>query len=127
MPRCPFPGSHATRRGIAVLVGAAAAAAAGALALAQRPGRTGTPAAEPVAAGGLWVSASHADDGRQVMVVVDPTLRTAAVYHVDAASGAIALKSTRNLTWDLLVAEFNTAEPKPSVVRRMVEQESPPR
>jgi len=127
MPRCECPGSRSTRRGIAVLVVAGAAAAAGALALAQRPGRTAAPAGEATAAGGLWVSASHADDGRQVMVVVDPALRTAAVYHVDAGSGAIALKSTRNLTWDLLVAEFNTSEPKPSAVRRMVEQESPPR
>ena len=49
------------------------------------------------------------------------------VHHVEATTGAIALKSTRNLTWDLLVGEFNTGEPRPAAVRRMVEQDSTPR
>ncbi|MFZ4733238.1 MAG: hypothetical protein ACOYK7_11930 [Pirellulales bacterium] len=96
---------------------------AGGLAVAQKPGRAVPATAEPSAGNGLWISTSQLDDGRQVLVIVDPGVRTAAVYHVEAATGALALKSTRNLTWDLLVGEFNTGEPRPSAVRRMVEQD----
>jgi len=96
---------------------------AGGFAAAQKPGRPVPASAELPAGNGLWISTSPLDDGRQVLVVIDPGVRTAAVYHVEAATGALALKSTRNLTWDLLVGEYNTGEPRPSAVRRMVEQE----
>lgn len=96
------------------------------LALAQRPGRPVGPASES-AAGTLWISTTPLDDGRQMLLVVDASARAAAVYHVEAATGALSLKSTRNLTWDLLVGEFNAGEPRPSAVRRMVEQDAPPR
>lgn len=96
---------------------------AGGFAAAQKPGRPAAAGTEQPGGNGLWISASPLDDGRQVLVIVDPGARTAAVYHVEAATGALALKSTRNLTWDLLVGEYNTGEPRPSAVRRMVEQE----
>jgi hypothetical protein len=100
---------------------------AGGLAIAQRPGRPQAPPADQTPGSGLWISAAPLEDGRQLLMVVDPAVRTAAVYHVEATTGAIALKSTRNLTWDLLVGEFNTGEPRPAAVRRMVEQDSTPR
>lgn len=106
----------------AVLVGGGLAG----LALAQRPARPVGPASE-AAAGTLWISTTPLDDGRQMLLVVDASARAAAVYHVEAATGALSLKSTRNLTWDLLVGEFNAGEPRPSAVRRMVEQDAPPR
>ena len=61
-------------------------------------------AARPLAdAGGLWISDAAIDDARRMMIVVDPATRHAAVYHVDAATGALTLRSTRDITWDLLV------------------------
>lgn len=107
---------------VAALVGVGLAG----LALAQRPARPLGPATES-ATGPLWISTTPLDDGRQLLLVIDSAARAAAVYHVDPGTGAVALKSTRNLTWDLLVGEFNAAEPRPSAVRRMVEQEAPPR
>jgi hypothetical protein len=100
---------------------------AGGLAIAQRPGRPPAPPADQTPGSSLWISAAPLEDGRQLLMVVDPAVRTAAVYHVEATTGAIALKSTRNLTWDLLVGEFNTGEPRPAAVRRMVEQDATPR
>lgn len=100
---------------------------AGGLAIAQRPGRASAPATDQAPGSGLWISAVPLEDGRQLLMVVDPAVRTAAVYHVEATTGVIALKSTRNLTWDLLVGEFNTGEPRPAAVRRMVEQDATPR
>jgi len=108
-----------------VVLATGLALCAGGLALAQRPGRA--PATDQAPASGLWISAVSLEDGRQLLMVVDPAVRTAAVYHVEATTGAIALKSTRNLTWDLLVGEFNTGEPRPAAVRRMVEQDATPR
>lgn len=86
--------------------------------LAQRPP---APAATPGAAGQLWIQAVPLDDRQQLLLVVDPNLRNAAVYHVDGPSGSLVLKSTRNITWDLMVGDFNAQEPKPSALRRMLE------
>jgi len=85
--------------------------------LAQRmpPG----PPQEPAA--GLWIQASPLDERQHLLLVVDPQLRNAAVYHVDCASGTLVLKSTRNITWDLMVGDFNAQEPKPAALRRMLE------
>lgn len=96
--------------------------AAGAIALAasthleaQRPGR---PATE---AGTLWISESPLDDGRRMLTVVDGASRHVAVYHVDAASGSLVLRSTRDISWDLLVDDFNAQEPRPAALRRMLQ------
>lgn len=61
------------------------------------------------------------DDRQQLLIVVDPQVRSAAVYHVDGPSGTLVLKSTRNITWDLMVGDFNAQEPKPAALRRMLE------
>lgn len=85
---------------------------------AQRLGQSLPP--QP-AAGQLWIHTTPLDDRQQVMLVVDPQLRNAAIYHVDGPSGALVLKSTRNITWDLMVGDFNAQEPKPAALRRMLE------
>lgn len=82
---------------------------------AQRPGR---PATE---AGTLWISESPLDDGRRMLTVVDGASRHVAVYHVDAASGSLVLRSTRDISWDLLVDDFNAQEPRPAALRRMLQ------
>lgn len=60
-------------------------------------------------------------DGRQQLTVIDPQLRTMGVYHIEAASGKIELKSVRNFAWDLQLMQFNGASPQPQEVRSMVE------
>ena len=37
------------------------------------------------------------------------------------APAAQGLKSARNITWDLMVGDFNAQDPKPAALRRMLE------
>jgi hypothetical protein len=68
--------------------------------------------------GGELIASVTAADGQPLTVtVVDPRQRAMAIYHVDRASGAIALKSVRNLTWDLQMIEFNSGTPLPQDIR----------
>lgn len=83
--------------------------------------RAGQAAATAAPAGQLWIQATPIDERQQLVLVLDTQLRSAAVYHLDTHAGTLALKSTRNLTWDLLVGDFNTQEPKPSALRRLLE------
>jgi hypothetical protein len=73
------------------------------------------------AAGPLWMADSALDDGRRLLIVVDTGSRHAAVYHVDAASGSLTLKSARDLSWDLTLADFNAQEPKPAALKKLLE------
>ena len=77
----------------------------------------------------LWVSESRLDDGRLLLVVVDQGTRHAAVYHVDGAAGTLTLKSTRDISWDLMVGDFNAQEPRPSALQKMLQlpRAEPPR
>jgi len=83
------------------------------------------PHAAPVAGAGLWVSDSPLDDGRRLLIVIDPATRHAAVYHVDPASGGLTLKSVRDISWDLAVDEFNAQEPRPAALKKMLDAPSP--
>jgi hypothetical protein len=58
----------------------------------------------------------------QVLTVVDPKQRVMGVYHIDMATGRIALKSVRNLQWDLQINDLNTDNPLPQQIRSMLEQ-----
>jgi hypothetical protein len=76
------------------------------------------------AAGGqgpLWVSESPLDDGRRLFIVVDQEGRHAAIYHVDTVAGTLTLKSTRDISWDLIVGDFNAQEPRPAALQRMLQ------
>ena len=113
-----------SNRGIAALVILAAAGwlwLAGGETVAQRP----TPP-ETTAPGGLWISASPLDESRRLLLVIDPQLKNAAVYHVDAAVGTLTLKSTRDISYDLMVGDFNAQAPKPADLKKMLEL-APPR
>lgn len=108
-------------------LGAACALAAtglgGAMVAAQpRVGRPAPPAGTSGDTGqGLWVSATPLEDGRQLLLVIDPAGRNAAVYHVDGHTGSLTLRSTRAIAWDLLVPEYNAQEPRPTALRKLVE------
>ena len=92
--------------GFAILVGPGPLAA-------QRP---------PVPEGSaLWISETPLDEARRLLIVVDPVGRHAALYHVDAAAGTLALRSTRDIAWDLLVDDFNAQEPKPAALKKMLQ------
>jgi len=69
--------------------------------------------------GSLMTHVLPADGGPQALVVVDPVQRVLAVYHVDRATGEIALRSVRNVTWDLQMVEFNSGEPLPQDIRNV--------
>lgn len=82
--------------------------------------------ASPAGSGQVVVSTSPLPDARHLVVVVDPGTRHAAVYVVDA-DGTLVLKSARDLTWDLMVGEFNAQEPRPAAIRKLLEAGQPPR
>lgn len=79
----------------------------------------------PVGQSSLWISESRLDEGRRLLIVVDQATRHAAVYHVDAAAGTVALKGTRDITWDLMVGDFNAQEPRPAAIQRMLQVPAP--
>ena len=113
-----MPGNWPTL--FAVLAGLLFTAMTGGLLLAQRPVRPALPGDAGVS-GHLWISATPLDDHRQLLLVVDPQIKTAAIYHVDAGQGTLTLKSTRDITWDLMVGDFNAQEPKPSALKKMLQ------
>jgi hypothetical protein len=60
-------------------------------------------------------------DKQQGIVVIDPRLRVLSVYHIDRASGEVALRSVRQIHWDLQMSEFNCVDPLPRQIRAMLE------
>lgn len=70
--------------------------------------------------GDLIALTAPAGEGRQQVIVVDPKSRAMSVYHVDPVTGAITLKSARNIHADLMLDQFNTDSPVPSKIRAML-------
>jgi hypothetical protein len=70
----------------------------------------------------LVTIASPVADNRQQLTVIDPLARVMSVYHIDVTSGAITLKSVRNIHWDLQMSEFNGVSPLPREIRALLEQ-----
>ena len=57
------------------------------------------------------------DNQKQQLTVIDPRTQVVSIYHVELATGAITLKSVRNIRWDLQIVEFNGISPLPSEIR----------
>lgn len=55
----------------------------------------------------------------QQITIIDPRSRTMCVYHVES-DGKIALKSVRQIAWDLQIETLNNTAPLPQEVRSMV-------
>ena len=70
----------------------------------------------------LITLATPAGDNRQMLTVIDSRVRVVSVYHVDVASGAITLKSVRNIHWDLQMVDYNGVSPLPGELRSMLGQ-----
>jgi hypothetical protein len=61
-------------------------------------------------------------EGRQQVTVVDPRRQVLAVYHIDRNTGAISLRSVRNVQWDLVMEDFNSGAPTPREIRSIADQ-----
>jgi hypothetical protein len=57
----------------------------------------------------------------QQVTVIDSRQRVMSVYHIELATGAVTLKSVRNITWDLQLPEFNGVKPLPREIRALLE------
>jgi hypothetical protein len=79
------------------------------------------PAPPPPAGGSLWISDAPLDESRRILIVVDSSNRRAAVYHVDVATGSLTLKSARDISWDLMLDDFNAQEPRPAALRNLIQ------
>ena len=71
---------------------------------------------------GLVVTTMPAGEQRQQVTVIDPETRVLSVYHIDLATGAVVLKSVRNIHWDLQMVEFNATSPLPREVKALLDQ-----
>ena len=72
--------------------------------------------------GELITFTSPVDERHEQLTVIDPRMRVVGVYHVERESGQIALKSVRNIHWDLQMVEFNSVSPLPREIRSLLEQ-----
>lgn len=78
----------------------------------------------PMASAGteLIVVPATVGDRVQMLTVVDPRQRVVSVYHIETATGKIALKSVRNIQWDLQINDLNNENPLPQQIRSLLEQ-----
>jgi hypothetical protein len=81
-----------------------------------------TPVTTAQAGGELIVVSTSVADKVQMLTVVDPRQRVLSVYHIDTLTGKIALKSVRNIQWDLHVNDLNNEKPLPQEIRSLLEQ-----
>lgn len=58
-------------------------------------------------------------NGPHTAILFDPNRQVIAVYQIDSASGAITLKSVRNVSWDLQIEDYNSNKPAPQDIRSM--------
>ncbi|MEK6237065.1 MAG: hypothetical protein N2C14_20340 [Planctomycetales bacterium] len=88
------------------------------------------PSSQPagrVQPGGLIALPGPTDGKHQRITVIDPAQRCMAVYHVDAETGELTLRSARNIHWDMQLRAFNTSEPHPEDIRAMLSPANPGR
>lgn len=71
--------------------------------------------------GELIAFPAPAHEGHQLVTVINPRTYSMNVYQVDLADGKLALKSARNIGWDLRMTEFNAQSPLPREIQAMLE------
>ena len=77
---------------------------------------------EPAAAeSDLIVLSAPAGEKGQLITVIDPQQRVMSVYQFDPVSGKIALRSVRNIRWDLQMMWLNNESPLPQEIRSLLE------
>lgn len=80
------------------------------------------PGVSPGSNGDLLVMPIMSADKGQLLTVVDPKQHVMCVYRIDAVTGKIALKSARNIHFDLQMSDFNNEAPLPQEIRNLLEQ-----
>ena len=80
------------------------------------------PSAPAVGGSELIVVPTSLGEKGQMLTVVDPRQRVLCVYHIDMTTGKIALKSVRNMQWDLQITHLNNENPLPQQIRSLLEQ-----
>jgi hypothetical protein len=72
------------------------------------------PSAGAVTGSDLIVVPSAVTDKYQVLTVIDPKQKVMCIYSVDLATGEIALRSARDMHWDLQIRELNNSKGWPT-------------
>ena len=85
-------------------------------------GQRGAAYQTPNAGAELIVVPATVGEKTQLLTVVDPRSQAMSVYHVDLATGKIALRSVRSLRWDLQMSYMNNENPLPQEIRTLLEQ-----
>jgi hypothetical protein len=67
----------------------------------------------------LAVSANVGDKYQQ-LTIIDPKQRVMSVYHIEFATGRIALRSVRTFQFDLQMKQFNGKEPLPEEIQSLL-------
>jgi len=67
----------------------------------------------------LAVSATVGDKYQQ-LTIIDPKLRVMSVYHIEFATGRIALRSVRAFNFDLQMKQFNGKDPLPEEIESLL-------
>lgn len=88
----------------------------------ETPSAVGSPNVPYQSTSNLITHVPPAEGGPQAIVVVDPATRVLAVYHVDKTTGEIALRSVRNVSFDLQMMEFNSGKPLPEEIHGMLKE-----
>ena len=111
---------------LGVLVGAGLVMAAIAVLVPEDRVFAQRPAPELRSTGGrdLIALLGPTDNSGQLLMVIDPQMRAMSVYHVEGATGKIALKSVRNIRYDLQMTHLNTEDPLPQYIQSLLEQNS---
>jgi hypothetical protein len=109
-------------RNVLAAVLAGVAIAAGAMLFAQKSSAAPDwPAGGGSAPGELVVLSCTASNNHQQITVVNPREQTICVYHVEFASGAVALKSVRNIAWDMKMDVYDSPGISPREIRELLQ------
>jgi len=105
--------------GVVLMVAAVAGFGQRSEVFAQRP----QSAAAPAGSGELMVVPITSGDKvqGQLLAVVEPKQQVMSVYRIDANTGKIALKSVRNLSYDLKMTNYNNEAPLPQEIQTLLE------
>lgn len=67
----------------------------------------------------IAVSANVGDKYQQV-TLIDPKQRVMSVYHIEFATGTVALRSVRNFQYDQQLMHYNGKDPTPEELKALV-------
>ena len=80
------------------------------------------PVRSGMASDGLIALGETVNQKYQQVTVIDPKRQVISVYHIDLPTGMIALRSVRNIHWDLQMSDFNGKNPLSREIQALSEQ-----